>query len=66
LRGLSPRTIKSYTSILNDYLLWKQSDLDVVDEGSIRKYLLRKEEQGRSLCLGFRLIRARVRGYLID
>ncbi|MDP6575011.1 MAG: tyrosine-type recombinase/integrase, partial [Candidatus Peribacteraceae bacterium] len=46
LRGLSPRTIKSYTSILNDYLLWKQSDLDVVDEGSIRKYLLRKEEQG--------------------
>lgn len=46
LRGLSPRTIKSYSGILKDYFLWKQSDLEVADEGSIRKYLLGKEEQG--------------------
>ncbi|MDP7247902.1 MAG: tyrosine-type recombinase/integrase [Candidatus Peribacteraceae bacterium] len=46
LRGLSPRTIRSYMGILKAYFLWKQSDLEIMDEGNIKKYLLGKEEQG--------------------
>ncbi|MFH1670976.1 MAG: site-specific tyrosine recombinase/integron integrase [Patescibacteria group bacterium] len=48
IRGMSPRTVKSYKSALKEYFAWKGKNLDQMDEESIREYLLHKEECGRS------------------
>lgn len=48
IRGMSKRTIRSYISILRLYFVWKQTNLCVPDEESIRSYLLQKEAQGSS------------------
>jgi len=49
LRGASPRTIKSYVSILREYFSWKEGgNYESLDEKSIRDYLLYKEGKGNS------------------
>ena len=46
IRGLSPRTVKSYVAILREYFIWKGRDNTVLDEENIRRYLLYKESCG--------------------
>ena len=48
LRGLSPKTIRTYCSVLREYFTWKGQDCDLVDEAGIRRYLLQKERGGVS------------------
>ena len=48
VRGLSPRTRRSYTGILRQYLAWKKNDLEEVDEENIHDFLLLKEKDGCS------------------
>ena len=48
IRGMSKRTIQSYISILRSYFQWKQTNVHIPDEESIRSYLLLKEARGSS------------------
>jgi len=48
IRGMSPRTVKSYKGALKEYFKWKGKDLDQMDEENIREFLLYKEEQSSS------------------
>lgn len=46
IRGYSPKTEKSYMHILEEYFIWKNTDLKCPDEEKIREYLLLKEKDG--------------------
>ncbi len=46
LRNYSPKTIKSYSACVAEYLTSKQSNLDSVDIDFIKQYLLSKIDQG--------------------
>lgn len=46
LRNYSPKTIKSYTSCLREYLDWARVDFEKPDEGMIKRFLLMKQERG--------------------
>ena len=48
IRGMSPRTVKSYLAAAKEYLEWKGQKLEELDEESIRGFLLHKEEQSLS------------------
>jgi len=48
LRKYSPKTIKSYTACVADYLRVKQNNFNSVDIDSIKKYLLSKISKGMS------------------
>ncbi|MBU0766893.1 tyrosine-type recombinase/integrase [Patescibacteria group bacterium] len=46
VRGMSPRTVKSYQSAVKEYFKWRKENLEKLDEESIRNFLLHKEECG--------------------
>ncbi|MBU2259315.1 site-specific integrase, partial [Patescibacteria group bacterium] len=48
IRGMSPRTVKSYLAATKEYFEWKGENLEELDEENIREYLLHKEELGLS------------------
>lgn len=48
LRNYSPKTVKSYTSCVAEYLRFKQKDFDCVDVDSIKQFLLSKVDKGMS------------------
>jgi site-specific recombinase XerD len=48
LRRYSPKTIKSYTACVAEYLKSKQNDLDLVDVDFIKKHILSKVDAGMS------------------
>jgi len=48
LRNYSPKTIKSYSACLAEYLSFKQSDLEHIDTENIKQFLLLKMENGLS------------------
>ncbi|MFH1978854.1 MAG: tyrosine-type recombinase/integrase [Patescibacteria group bacterium] len=47
-RNYSPKTIKSYTYCLTDYFLNKKESLEIIDEESIKRFLLEKQNSGKS------------------
>ncbi len=48
LRRYSPKTVKSYTACVTDYLKCKQNGFDLIDIDFIKKYLLSKVDAGMS------------------
>lgn len=46
IRGMSPRTIKSYLAATKEYFEWKQDDLENSDTENIRDFLAHKEKCG--------------------
>jgi site-specific recombinase XerD len=48
LRRYSPKTVKSYSACVADYLCSKQTDFDSVDVENIKKFLLAKVDRGMS------------------
>ncbi|OHA59032.1 MAG: hypothetical protein A2370_00735 [Candidatus Vogelbacteria bacterium RIFOXYB1_FULL_42_16] len=48
IRNYSPKTIDAYLSCLEDYFNYKQSNLDKLDQGNIREYLLSKQDKDYS------------------
>ena len=48
LRNYSPKTIKSYSHGVMEYLRAKQNNLDLVDVDFIKQYLLSKMDAGMS------------------
>ena len=48
LRNYSPKTIKNYTVCVADYLRVKKDDFENVDIDFIKRFLLRKKDEGKS------------------
>lgn len=48
LRNYSPRTIKSYSACVADFLRIKQDNIESVDQDFIRQFLLAKKDKGMS------------------
>lgn len=48
LRSYSPKTIKAYVFCIKEYLIYKGVDFDKLNEESIKNYLLKLQESGKS------------------
>ena len=48
IRNYSPKTLASYVHCLRQYFAFKRSDLDSIDLGNIKQFLLRLEKQNTS------------------
>lgn len=48
IRNYSPKTVKSYLHGLQEYLVFKKENLEILDQENIRNFLFQREQRGTS------------------